>query len=83
MINGPTISDAIIHPEGVIAVAVRSGASAEQLIDTVYLSTLCRHPSNEELQRAVEFFADVPSLTEAGEDLMWALINSPAFLFNR
>jgi len=83
MINGPTISDAIIHPEGVIATAVKSGATNEQLIERIYLTTLCRTPSAEEQQKALAFFASVATPAEAGEDLMWALINSPAFLFNR
>lgn len=83
MINGPTISDAIIHPEGVIATAIKSGATNEQLIETIYLSTLCRKPSADELARSVAYFAEVNAQAEAGEDLMWALINSPAFLFNR
>jgi hypothetical protein len=83
MINGPTISDAIIHPDGVIATAVKSGATADQLIDRIYLTTLCRQPSAEEREKAQGFFASVGNPSEAAEDLMWALINSPAFLFNR
>lgn len=83
MINGPTISDAIVHPNGVIATTIKSGATPEQLIETIYLSALCRKPSAEELQKAVDYFASVNNTSEAAEDLMWALINSPAFLFNR
>ncbi|MBL8814660.1 MAG: DUF1553 domain-containing protein [Planctomyces sp.] len=83
MINGPTISDAIVHPEGVIATTIRSGATNEKLIETIYMSTLCRKPSAEELQKTVEYFNSVNQPSEAAEDLMWALINSPGFLFNR
>ena len=45
MVNGPTIGDAIAHPEGIIAKTIAAGATNEQLIETVYLSTLCRKPS--------------------------------------
>jgi hypothetical protein len=31
----------------------------------------------------VEFLAKVGNRSEAAQDLMWALINSPSFLFNR
>lgn len=83
MINGPTISDAIIHPEGIIATTIKSGASNEQLVETIYLSTLCRNPSADELSRSVAYIAEVGQPAEAAEDIMWALINSPSFLFNR
>ncbi len=83
MINGPTISDAIVHPQGVIATSIKAGATPEQLTETIYMSTLCRKPSAEELERSVAYMASVGKPAEAGEDLMWALINSPAFLFNR
>jgi hypothetical protein len=83
MVNGPTIGDAIAHPEGIIAKTIAAGATNEQLIETVYLSTLARKPSAEEMTRMTEYFGTVATQKEAGEDLAWALINSPGFLFNR
>jgi hypothetical protein len=83
MVNGPTIGDAIAHPEGIIAKTVAAGASKEQLIEAVYLSTLCRKPSADEMTRSLEYFATATDPKAASEDLMWALINSPGFLFNR
>ncbi len=83
MVNGPTIGDAIAHPQGVIAKTVAAGATNEKLIETIYLSALCRKPSAEESARAAEYFATAGEPKAAGEDLMWALINSPGFLFNR
>ncbi len=83
MVNGPTIGDAIAHPDGIIAKTLAAGATNEQLIETVYLSTLCRRPSAEEMARSVEYFSTVATPKEATEDLAWALINSPGFLFNR
>jgi hypothetical protein len=83
MVNGPTIGDAIAHPQGVIAKAVAAGMPNDKLIETIYLSALCRKPSAEESAKAVEYFAGAGDPKAAGEDLMWALINSPGFLFNR
>ncbi len=56
---------------------VAAGASKEQLIEAVYLSTLCRKPSAEEMTRSLEYFATATDAKSASEDLMWALINSP------
>lgn len=83
MVNGPTIGDAIAHPQGIIAKTIAAGATNEQLITTVYLSTLARKPSAEEMTRMAEYFGKIATQKEAAEDLAWALINSPGFLFNR
>ena len=83
MVNGPTIGDAIAHPQGIIAKTIAAGATNEQLITTVYLSILARKPSAEEMTRMAEYFEKIATQKEAAEDLAWALINSPGFLFNR
>lgn len=83
MVNGATIGDAIAHPQGIIARTLAANATTEQLIETIYLSVLCRQPSAEELQQAQTYFGAAGTPKEAAEDLMWALINSPGFLFNR
>lgn len=83
MVNGSTIGDAIAHPQGIIARSLAAGATNDQLIETIYLSALCRKPSAEELTQAQSYFTNSGNPKEAAEDLMWALINSPGFLFNR
>ncbi|MCA9012915.1 MAG: DUF1553 domain-containing protein [Planctomycetaceae bacterium] len=83
MVNGPTIGDAIAHPDGIIAKTLAAGATNEELIETIYLSTLCRKPSADEMAATLEYYKTVATPKEATEDLAWALINSPGFLFNR
>jgi Protein of unknown function (DUF1549)/Protein of unknown function (DUF1553) len=83
MVNGPLIGDAIAHPDGLIAHVLKQNPEDQQLIETVYLATLCRSPSEEEAKMAASYFASVKDQKLAAEDLMWSLINSPAFLFNR
>lgn len=83
LVNGPTVANSIIHPQGRIAQALVKKASNEELVKTVYLGVLCRNPSEEEIQNSVAYIKKVGDPNEAAQDLMWALINSPAFLFNR
>jgi hypothetical protein len=83
MVNGPTIGDAIAHPQGIIAKSIAAGMPNDKLIETIYLSALCRKPSADEMTRAMEYFTTAGEPKAAAEDLMWALINSPGFLFNR
>ena len=83
LINGPTIGDAIAHPQALIGRLVAEKADSKRMIEEVYLSVFCRFPTPEELKQGGEFLATVPNPAEGAQDLMWALINSPAFLFNR
>jgi hypothetical protein len=53
------------------------------IADEMYLAALSRFPSPDEKARAIKYLADAPGKMEGVQDLLWALINSPAFLFNR
>lgn len=83
LVNGPTVGNAISNPKGRIAKLIASGANAEDLVRGVYVAVLCREPSDEELEKAARYVTETGDAKQAAEDLMWALINSPAFLFNR
>jgi hypothetical protein len=83
LINGPTIANAISNPRGLIARRMAAGAKPKELVRDVYLSVLCRQPTPDESKRADAYMAEVKSPSDGAQDLMWALINSPAFLFNR
>ncbi|HTI50487.1 MAG TPA: DUF1553 domain-containing protein, partial [Planctomycetaceae bacterium] len=83
LINGPTVSEAIIHPQGLIARLMAAKTDDRTLIEDIYLSVLGRTPTEDELQKSLGYFVAVDTKAEAAQDLMWALMNSPAFLFNR
>jgi hypothetical protein len=79
MINGVTISDAINKNDSRIAKIVEANSDDKKVIEEIYLACLNRLPSEKELA-----MADLSKgRLEVAQDLAWALINSPAFLFNR
>lgn len=82
LINGPTISEAIVHPQGIIAKLAAAKAEPKQMVDEIYFSVLNRKPTDAEQQQGEKYLA-ANGTAEGAQDLMWALINSPAFLFNR
>jgi len=51
-----------------------------QLVNKLYLSTLSRQPTDPELQTALQSLK--PDRKKGAENLQWALINTPEFLFN-
>lgn len=55
----------------------------EALVKELYLMTLSRHPSETELETAMTHLTDDSTRREDTEDILWALISSRSFLFNR
>lgn len=80
MINGVTISDAINKGDSRIAKIVEANSDDKKVLEELYLACLNRLPSEKEI--AAIDLTKGPRL-EVAQDVAWALINSPAFLFNR
>jgi hypothetical protein len=83
LVNGPTLADAIADPDGRLARLIVNGASDTEIIEELYLATLGRLPSSNEMDLAATHLAQGESRAAAAQDLLWALLNSNAFLFNR
>jgi hypothetical protein len=80
MINGVTISDAVNKSDSRIAKIVEANSDDKKVVEEIYLTCLNRLPSEKEI--AGIDLTKGPRL-EVAQDVAWALINSPAFLFNR
>ena len=83
LINGPTVAEALIDPEGRIAQLIKTNKDDRVIVEELYLATFSRLPEKSEYAVAVEHITNAESKEEGAQDLLWALINSPAFLFNR
>ena len=75
--------------QGVVAVCqdgrivlVNAKTEPKVMVDEIYLSVFNRMPTDTERQQG-EKYLTTNGPNEGAQDLMWALINSPAFLFNR
>lgn len=82
-LNGDIVSTKIADAQGRVAALVASAKPVDNCIEELYLATLCRGPSTEELAQARSFVTSCPSPAEGYQDLLWALINSKQFLFIR
>jgi len=80
LVNGTTISDAVADPKGRVATLVLSGKSEAAMVDDLYLASLGRAPSAEERERGVRYLGGRARARRA-QDLLWALLNSKAFLY--
>ena len=82
LVNGAEISGAVAEPGNGIARMVAEEKDNKRLAQGIYLAILSRLPSDAELGD-VDFGTDPNHRSEAAQDLAWALLNSPSFLFNR
>ena len=81
LINGKTLGDCVNHADNRFAKLIAEQPDDQKVIEEIYLSCLCRLPTSKELN-SIRLGAGAQRL-EGAQDLAWALINSPAFLFNR
>jgi len=82
-LNGDIVSTKIADGQGRVAALVASAKPMDNCIEELYLATLCRGPSTDELAESRNFVMACPSPAEGYQDLLWALINSKQFLFIR
>ncbi len=95
-LNGDTLAKKIADPQGLIARLIADEATNETATEGVdgvadhddrlrrlYLQTLCRFPSQAEIEFGRELLETAASPREAYEDLLWAILNSKQFLFVR
>jgi hypothetical protein len=80
-LNGDTLMEKIGAQEGRIARLLAEELPLESMVEELYLVTLCRPPLPAELEACREMIVDAPNVSEAYEDLLWALMNSKEFLF--
>ncbi|HEX3869451.1 MAG TPA: DUF1549 and DUF1553 domain-containing protein, partial [Pirellulales bacterium] len=81
LLNGDTVHGKI-RGGGVVARQLERKASSEQIIEELYLGTLCRKPTPAEIAKFVELSSPIADKREAFEDVLWALLNTKEFLFN-
>jgi len=83
LINGPTIAEALADPDGRVAKLILAGAPDDKLVQELYLAALARLPDAKESEAAIAYLKRGSSRAARAQDLLWALLNSNAFLFNR
>lgn len=81
LINGSTIGEAVNAPDNAIAKLVAREPDNKKVIEEMYMAILNRPPTEKEI--TVADLGAGGGRLEAAQDLAWALMNSPAFLFNR
>ncbi len=81
LVNGPLISGAVSDATNAFTELVKSQPDNRRVVDAIYYAVLNRPPTDAEAANID--LGQGPQRLEVAQDLAWALLNSPAFLFNR
>ncbi|MEQ8786631.1 MAG: DUF1549 and DUF1553 domain-containing protein [Pirellulaceae bacterium] len=68
--------------KGVVAQLAKDEAPTEQAVETLYLRSFSRRPTDDERALAVQVIDQAEDKRLALEDLLWSLLNSSEFVFN-
>lgn len=83
LVNGGEIATSIGDPKGRISAMILANVSDREMVEELYMSSLSRKPTALEYDKAATFLRSGKSRAAKAQDLLWALVNSKAFLFNR
>lgn len=80
--NSDEVENKLASGDGRIAKLVGADAPIPELIDELYLSAFCRHPTEAERETTVRYVESQDDKRKALEDVLWTVLNSKEFLFN-
>ena len=84
MMNSPKVAGGLkANRKSLLGGLLKEIPDDEELFTELYLRTLCRQPTEDELARSRAYVDEVGNRAEATEDLMWALMNSAEFKHRR
>jgi hypothetical protein len=81
LMNAPGVHKKIVSDVGRAAKLAASKLTPAEIVEELYLLVYCRLPSEPERGIGKRVFEQAASRREATEDLLWALLNTPEFVF--
>jgi hypothetical protein len=83
MMNSRSLQSKLASAEGRVKKLADSKCAPQEIVTELYLVAYSRLPTAEELAKATAAYeADGVTRQTATEDVLWALLNSPEFVFN-
>ena len=79
LFNGPLIRQKLADKQNRFRRLLAEGRPANEVIDELYRSAVCRKPTEAELKSALDYVA-AKDAAEGLEDLGWVLLNTDEFL---
>ena len=82
LMNAPNLHRKVTADDGRAAKLAASAKAPAEIVDELYALVYCRRPADDERAACVALFGENGrSRRQVTEDLLWALLNTPEFLF--
>lgn len=82
LMNSQSVYNKVVSDAGMAATLATGDRSHEDIIEELYLSAYARFPTDDEKSATVKFLADnADARRKAVQDLLWAMLNTPEFIF--
>ena len=81
-VDHQSLNRKIALPTGRIETLFKNKVPLPVAVEELYLTTVSRPPSLQEMEKALAWLKASPSPKEGAQDLLWVLLNSREFLFN-
>jgi hypothetical protein len=82
LINDSEMNAKISAPKGWLAQALKEIEDNRLLVEELYLSTVSRFPTEDEVTKALNYVAKASDRKAGFEDVLWSLLNLREFVFN-
>ncbi len=79
--NGPLIHGKLRDEHNRFRKLLTSGRPSEEIVRELYLSAVCRQPTQKEIDASLAHLAAKKNDVTAFEDIAWAILNTNEFLF--
>ncbi len=84
LMNAENLAAKVTNETGRVSELAKSDLTPAQIVEELYLSVYSRFPSDDETKMGVQLFeAKDAKRREVIEDLLWALLNTPEFVFKK
>ncbi len=82
LMNSQSLYNKVTQDSGMAATLAASKKTPEEVVDKLYLTIFTRKPTTEETTLAVDYIKrDLNARRKAIQDLVWAMLNTPEFVF--
>jgi len=83
MMNSNELQRKLSDKEGCVKKLAESKLPESEIVNELYLTCFSRYPTSDEIKIASEVYKTEKATRQtATEDVLWALLNSPEFVFN-
>jgi hypothetical protein len=83
LLNGEFLNKRIADKTGRVEKLLTAKTPLPRVVEELFLATWCRPPTTDEAAKMTAAVGAAPNLREGLQDLLWVLVNSREFLFNR